>query len=77
MATVFQMVATNEAGGSESFVADGEWHAGISVDDPRTVCGIQCNGEDGYEPGPEKKGRVTCKVCRNILNQIQSIKGWK
>lgn len=78
MATVFQIVATNENGLSETgIVGTGEWHASVSIDDPRTVCGIQLMGEDGYCAGPDKQGRVTCGICRSVIEQVQAIKQWK
>ena len=78
MAAVFQIIATSDQGLCEDgIVGTGEWHAGISVDAPRTLCGVQLEGDDGYGPGPEKEGKVTCRTCRSVLAQVQSIRKWK
>lgn len=79
MADVFQIIATDKDHEwyDESLVESGEWHAGYSIDDPRTVCGIQLMGEDGIAPGPIKKGKVTCPVCIAVMTQIKAIKNWK
>jgi hypothetical protein len=79
MARVFQIVATNQQDShfEKDIVDSGEWHAGISYDAPRTICGIQLEGDDGYAQGPEKSGRVTCQTCRTIIEQVQRIRAWK
>jgi len=80
MATVVQFGATDakhkcyEPNTAES----GEWHAFVTAgDDPRTICGIQMNGEDGYAPLYEKEGKVSCITCRSLLEAYQAIKNWK
>ena len=80
MATVFQIISTGEYTGvffDSDLVESGYWHAGDSVDDPRTICGVQLVGEDGIAAGPTKEGKVTCPTCRKIIKQIQAIKNWR
>lgn len=78
MATVVQIIATNENDPHfEANMVNNDWHAMYFIDAPRTVCGVQLEGDDGYAPGPEKSGRVTCEACRIALDQIQSIKRWR
>lgn len=80
MATVFQLVLSGErtlAPVDHDLVNVGHWHVGISTSHPITLCGIQLEGEDGITVGPEKEGRVTCPICRRVIEQVQSIKNWK
>lgn len=80
MATVVKFAATNAMNKhyEDNIVDAGQWHAFITAgDDPRTICGIQMNGEDGYAPLHEKNGKVTCMTCRSLLEAYQSIKNWK
>ena len=79
MATVVKIITIdNNNRHFESHLVDGTWHAIISYGDAiRTVCGVQLEGDDGYGPGPEKQGAVTCQGCRAIIGEIQKIKGWK
>ena len=79
MADVFQIIAVDieHPWFEPDLVENGFWHAAYSIDDPRTICGIQLVGEDGISAGPTKKGKVTCPTCRNIIAQIQSIKNWR
>lgn len=80
MAEVFQIVATNaeDRHFEPDLVRSGEWHAAISAGTgPRTICGIQLEGDDGYSSGETKQGRVTCFGCRSLLAEIQAIKNWK
>lgn len=80
MAKIVQIVATNadHADFEKELVDSGDWHAMMTAGDAcRTVCGVQLEGDDGYHSGPERKGRVTCQVCRAILEDIQSIKRWR
>lgn len=77
MAKVFQIIATSSEGLAEEAVQNGTWHAAISSDAPRTVCGIQLEGDDGIASGPDKEGKVTCQTCRKLIDQIQSIKNWR
>lgn len=80
MATVVQIVATDAD--HPYFDADltcsEDWHAvTVAGDTYRTVCGVQLEGNDGYAPDNRKQGRVTCEMCRLILEDIQSIKRWR
>lgn len=79
MARVFQIVAIDRQHKHfEANIVDaGEWHIGILIDGPRTACGIQLDGDDGYSAGPEKSGRVTCNTCRALIEQVQRIRAWK
>lgn len=79
MAWVFQIIATNrdDRHFEERIVDAGEWHAGICIDAPRTACGIQTEGDDGYAAGPVKSGKVTCATCRALIEQVQRIRAWK
>ena len=80
MAKIVQIEATNpnDRNFEPTIVEADEWHAIMSAGGCiRTVCGIQLEGDDGYHSGPERKGRVTCQMCRSILEDIQSIKGWR
>jgi len=79
MAKVIQVVATdkNHQCYDSKIVDDAYWHASYSVDDIRTICGMQLAGEDGIAPGPTREGTVTCPTCRKILSEIQSIKNWR
>ena len=80
MAKIVQIVATDPD--NPNFEADlaeaGTWHAIATAGDAvRTVCGVQLEGDDGYGPGDDKEGKVTCQLCRSILADIQAIKGWR
>lgn len=78
MAEVLRLVATDRGNpGFDEHLIDGSWHATYIPDAWRTVCGVQLEGDDGIGPGSSKQGRVTCDQCRNILEQIQSIKSWR
>lgn len=80
MATVFQMIVSNKNARhhyAAVSVVDEKWHAAFSVGSPKTVCGIQLEGDDGVVSGPEKEGRVTCPTCRAVIEQIQNIKNWR
>lgn len=80
MANVVKIVATDSKNKHfEEDVADNKtWHAVTTVPDgPRTICGIQLEGDDGYGPGKDKEGKVTCQVCRSIIKDIQRIKKWR
>ena len=79
MAKVIQIVATDATHRhfEKECVQSGEWHAAVSVDAPRTVCGIQVDGDDGYAAGAEKEGKVTCQTCKSYLRQIKAIRNWE
>lgn len=78
MAEVFQMVATDKNHPAfEPGLINGDYHAAISGDSIRTICGIQLDGEDGVAAGPTKEGPVTCGICYSIIEEIKSIRNWK
>ncbi len=78
MARVFQMVITNK---NEPFfereTVDGSFHVEISYAGPRTLCGIQLDGDDGIAAGPEIQGRVTCFGCLSIISEIKKLRKWR
>lgn len=78
MADIFQFVSTDEDDNhyDEILVDEGHWHASYFSDCVRSLCGMQCDGDDGYAPGPKRKGRVTCPSCRDHIKQIRAIKNW-
>lgn len=75
---VFQMVATDKKNSSfEPNTINDDFHAEISLGGPRTVCGIQLNGDDGVAPGSDEGGFVTCPQCAYIIEEIQGMKNWR
>lgn len=75
MAGVFQLIATNKDDANfEEALIDGVWHFALNMDCMRTACGVQLDGDDGYAAGPSKAGRVTCKLCRSVINQVRIFK---
>lgn len=77
MAKVIQMVATNP--NDRHFAGDlvnDLWHLPIATAGPRTLCGIQLDGDDGVAGGDEKEGRVTCLVCQGTIREIKAIRNW-
>lgn len=73
MARVIQIIEHDEG----SHIVDGLWHAIVNFPYPRTVCGLQLEGEDGCVTSPEIEGRVTCGTCQREIEQIKSIRNWK
>lgn len=59
MANVFQVIAKDKEDRwfDKDLVDSGDWHAKMSIDDPRTVCGIQLVGEDDIAQGAIKEGK--------------------
>lgn len=78
MAEVFQLITTDiNNKWHEDALIDGTWHVDYSYDGTRrTLCGVQLDGDDGIGPGPSRKGRVTCILCRGVIQQIKAIKNW-
>ena len=72
MAKVTKFIEADEEG-----ISLDEWHAVVSYPYPRTVCGLQLEGEDGERHLPEVEGRVTCGTCLREIEQIKSIRNWK
>lgn len=72
MATIIQIIESDEPG-----LVDEEWHAVTVYPYPHTVCGVQLEGEDGVMESESKQGKVTCHVCRAIIEEIQAIKKWQ
>lgn len=79
MAKVVQIITTDSSHSHyEPDIIEGDWHATMGCCDAhRTVCGIQLEGDDGYGPSDEREGKVTCPICRNIIEEIQQIKRWR
>lgn len=78
MAKVVQIIATDEKHPHfEPGIINKNWHAVVCYGiGPRTVCGIQLEGEDGYIGGETQDRRVTCLQCRGIIREIQAIRNW-
>jgi hypothetical protein len=77
MAQVFQFVATGEdVPHADLSMIDGSWHVAEPIES-RSLCGIQMDGDDGYAPGENKNGRVTCHHCRKIIETVQQIEDWR
>ncbi len=75
---VFQMVATNECHPHfDRSLIDELYHAYLGYAGPRTVCGIQLDGDDGVAPGPDEEGFVTCPQCACIIEEIQRMENWR
>lgn len=72
MAKVIQIIESDE-----NALVDGKWHATLMYPYPHTACGVQLEGEEGVVPSTEKNGRVTCAVCRMIIEEIKQIKNWR
>jgi hypothetical protein len=68
--SVFKFIATdkNDKHFERSIVNSG-WHLSDPVDN-RSLCGIQCDGDDGYAPSEIKKGEVTCELCKIIIKHV-------
>jgi hypothetical protein len=78
MANVFQIIATDKYHPSfETDIVNVDYHAEISTAGPRTVCGIQLDGEDGVAAGPTKAGPVTCPLCHSIIKEIKAMRKWE
>ena len=78
MARIIQIIATDENDRYfESALIDGAWHGIIFYPEPRTVCGVQLDGDDGIGATDAIEGKITCKICRGVVAEIQSIKKWK
>lgn len=69
---VFQFVAVEKKHKHfEPEVVDGHFH--VALDGEFTLCGIQCVGEDGYAPGNDVDGVVTCAACLKVINRVKEI----
>lgn len=79
MAEIVQIIATNKSDRNfEPQIVNDDWHGVISYGlGPRTVCGIQLEGDDGYTGGESKNGFITCHVCLGIVREIKAIQRWQ
>jgi hypothetical protein len=79
MANVVKIIATNESDRHfEPELLNSDWHGVVSYGlGPRTVCGIQLEGDDGYAGGESKRGFITCPACLGIVREIKAIQHWQ
>jgi len=78
MARVFQMIATDRD--HECFeppLIDGTYHVEAKYHGPRTLCGIQLDGDDGVAGGEVIEGPVTCRGCLLLIREIKAIKKYE
>lgn len=77
MAKVIQIIPSGEINKHfEPDLIDGLWHVVVATAGPRTLCGIQLDGDDGIMGGEEQVGRVTCQTCRNLIKEVKAIRNW-
>ena len=72
---VFKFVATDENDKHFEPEIVKYFHAGL--DGERSLCGIQCNGDDGYAPDNDVEGYVTCPECLKIIVCVKKMRNWK
>jgi hypothetical protein len=73
---VFQMIAVDNANRRfEKNTVESGFHAAVAAE--FTLCGIQCSGDDGYMPGDEVDGYVTCPLCFSIIEGVKKMRNWK
>lgn len=79
MAQVFQLIVISPGDPHlEGGLINEDWHAAISAaSGPRTICGIQLEGNDGIGPGLIREGKVTCRSCLDMIEQIKAIRRWQ
>jgi predicted Fe-S protein YdhL (DUF1289 family) len=74
MMRVFQMIATDKNHEYfESALIDGAYHVAVQYAGPRTLCGIQLDGEDGVADGEVIEGKVTCRGCFLLIEEIKAM----
>lgn len=80
MAKVFKIIQTENNREFELFGASlvtNDNHVALSYAGPRTVCGIQLDGDDGIASGDTFEGEITCISCYRIIVEIKSIRNWQ
>jgi hypothetical protein len=71
---VFQMIATDRDHlYFEEAMIDGTYHVEVSHAGPRTLCGIQLDGDDGVAGGQRIEGKVTCLGCLSVIRDIKAM----
>lgn len=78
MARVFRMIATDrDHDYFEPSLIDGTYHVATIYGGPRTLCGIQLDGDDGVDGGEEVEGPVTCHGCLLLIREIKAIENYE